>query len=95
MPFDVGRDLHWSNRPDVIDVILRPRQKFSAGRCVSLSCVQVPDPGREKLYRASPEEAPFTPNIVQNFTPNIVQIDTKASGVRRGRGERQISDPIH
>ena len=49
MLFDVGRDVHGSNGPDVINVILRPRQKLSAGPCVSLACVQVSDPGREKL----------------------------------------------
>jgi len=47
--FDVGRDVHGSNRPDVTDVIFGPRQKLSTGPCVSLPCVQVPDPGREKL----------------------------------------------
>jgi hypothetical protein len=47
--FDIGRDVHGSNGLDVIDVILRPRQKLSAGPCVSLAGVQVPDPGREKL----------------------------------------------
>ena len=49
MFFDIGRDVHGSNRPHVIDVILRPRQKLSKSSGVSLPGVQVPDPGREKL----------------------------------------------
>src|SRR6266436_5887919 len=35
--------------PPRVKVLLGPRQKLSAGPCVSLPCVQVPDPGREKL----------------------------------------------
>src|ERR1700730_7813274 len=49
MLFDVGRDVHRRDEPNVIKVLLGPRQKLSAGSCVSLPCVQVPDPGREKL----------------------------------------------
>ena len=51
MFFDIGHDVHGSNRPDVIDVILRPRQKLSKSSGVSLPGVQVPDPGREKLEK--------------------------------------------
>jgi hypothetical protein len=47
--FDIGRDVHGRNEPNVIKVLLGPCQKLSAGPCVSLPCVQVPDPGREKL----------------------------------------------
>jgi hypothetical protein len=49
MLFDVGRDVHGRDEPNVVKVLLRPRQKWSAGSCVSLPCVQVTDPGREKL----------------------------------------------
>jgi hypothetical protein len=51
MRFDVGRDVHGSDEPIVVKVLLRPRQKLSAGSCVSLTCVQVADPGREKLEK--------------------------------------------
>ena len=49
MMFDVGRDVHGSNGLDVSDVILGPRQKLSTSPSVSLPCVPIPDPGREKL----------------------------------------------
>jgi hypothetical protein len=49
MLFDVGRDVHRRDEPNVVNVQLRPRQKLSAGPCVSLPCVQVPNTGREKL----------------------------------------------
>jgi hypothetical protein len=49
MLFDIRRNVHRRNGPDVTDVILRPRQKLSAGPCVRFAGVQVPDPGREKL----------------------------------------------
>ena len=49
MLFDVGRDVHRRDEPNVVKVLLGPRQKLSAGSCVSLPWVQVPDPGREKL----------------------------------------------
>ena len=47
--FDIGRDVHRRDQPNVVNVLLGPRQKLSAGPCVSLARVQVPDPGREKL----------------------------------------------
>ena len=46
---DIGRDVHRRDEPNVVKVLLRPRQKLSASPCVSLPGVQVPDPGREKL----------------------------------------------
>jgi len=49
MLLDVGRDVHRRDEPNVINVLLGPRQKLSAGTCVSFAGVQVPDPGREKL----------------------------------------------
>jgi hypothetical protein len=49
MFFDIGCDVHRRNGPDVIDVVLGPRQKLGTGPCVSLPGVQVPNPGREKL----------------------------------------------
>src|SRR5260370_38337965 len=48
MTFDIGSDVHGSNGPDVIDAILRPRQKLSTGSSVSLPVVPVRNPGREK-----------------------------------------------
>ena len=47
--FDIGRDVHRRDEPNVVKVLLGPRQKLSAGSGVSLTGVQVPDPGREKL----------------------------------------------
>jgi hypothetical protein len=47
--FDIGRDVHRRDEPNVVKVLLGPRQKLSAGPCVSFAGVQVPDPGREKL----------------------------------------------
>jgi hypothetical protein len=40
---DIGGDVHGSNGPDFIDVILGSQQTLSAGPCVSLPCVQVSD----------------------------------------------------
>ena len=51
MLLDVGRDVHRRDEPNVVKVLLRPRQKLSAGPCVSLARVQVPNPGREKLEK--------------------------------------------
>ena len=47
--FDIGRDMHRRDEPNVVKVLLGPRQKLSTGPCVSFAGVQVPDPGREKL----------------------------------------------
>ena len=41
MFFDIGCDVHRRDQPDVIDVILRPRQKLRASTCVSFAGVQV------------------------------------------------------
>src|SRR5271165_5520027 len=49
MLLDVGRDVHRRDEPNVINVLLGPRQKLSAGPCIRFAGVQVPDPGREKL----------------------------------------------
>jgi hypothetical protein len=47
--FDIGRDVHGSDEPNVVKVLLGPRQKLSTGTCVSFAGVQIPDPGRKKL----------------------------------------------
>ena len=47
--FDIGRNVHGSNRPDVIDVTLGPRQKLSASPCVSFAGIKVSNPRREEL----------------------------------------------
>jgi hypothetical protein len=47
--FDIGRDVHRRDQPNVVKMLLGPRQKLSAGPCVSFAGVQVPDPGCEKL----------------------------------------------
>jgi hypothetical protein len=49
MLFDIGRDVHRRDEPNVVKVLLGPRQKLSAGPCVSFARVQVPDPSREKF----------------------------------------------
>ena len=49
MLLDVRRDVHRRDEPNVVNVLLGPRQKLSAGPCVRFAGVQVPDPGREKL----------------------------------------------
>ena len=46
---DVGRDVHRRDEPNIVKVLLGPRQKLSAGPCVSFADIQVSDPGREKF----------------------------------------------
>ena len=49
MFFDIGRDVHRRDQPNVVKVLLGPGQKLSTGSCVSLPGIKVPDPGRENL----------------------------------------------
>jgi hypothetical protein len=41
--------VHGSNQPNVVNVMFGPRQKLSAGSCVSFAGIKISNPGREKL----------------------------------------------
>jgi len=47
--FDVGRDVHRRDEPEIVNVLFTPGQKLAAGASVSFAGIQVPDPGREKF----------------------------------------------